>query len=168
MKKRASKKELMGKIVQDMQSDVQDEEAIQLLLYSKQQPGGPPLVEDRGATFGQRAADSLASYAGSWRFILAFCAVLLLWIAFNIVASLYIFDPYPFVLLNLVLSCVAAIQAPLIMMSQNRREHKDRQRAEKDYQINLKSEIILEDLHQKINYLIELQKSKSDGQNPPP
>lgn len=101
-------------------------------------------------TFGQRAADKLADFAGSWTFILIFMLVLVIWIIANSIMLARPFDIYPFILLNLILSCIAAIQAPIIMMSQNRQEEKDRIRAKNDYEINLKSEIIIEDLHYKL------------------
>ena len=106
---------------------------------------------------GQRAADKIAKFAGSWAFIFAFTAVLIIWMVGNVLLAKRAFDPYPFILLNLVLSCVAAIQAPLIMMSQNRQEEKDRRRAENDYKVNLKTEIMIEDLHDKMNKIIAKQ-----------
>jgi len=106
-------------------------------------------------TFGQRIADHVASFGGSWKFIIIFAAVLAIWIIANSIFLLKRpFDPYPFILLNLVLSCVAAIQAPVIMMSQNRQEAKDRLRAEHDYQVNLKAEIEIRQLHIKLDQLL--------------
>lgn len=106
-------------------------------------------------TFGERMSDSLASFGGSWRFIIIFAVILLSWIAINSYFLLsHPFDPYPFILLNLILSCLAAIQAPIIMMSQNRQEARDRRRAEEDYKINLKSELELRQLHQKVDHLL--------------
>jgi uncharacterized membrane protein len=129
---------------------------------------------DPGATLGQRLADRVASFGGSWTFILSFGGFLLLWIAANafILASKP-FDPYPFILLNLILSTLAALQAPVIMMSQNRQEEKDRDRAKKDYMINLKSELEIRMLHEKIDHLIihqqheliEIQKVQIDMMN---
>jgi len=106
---------------------------------------------------GQRVADQVATFGGSWTFIISFGVVLLCWIIMNIVLATKAFDPYPFILLNLVLSCLAAIQAPIIMMSQNRQEEKDRKRAENDYLVNLKAEIEVRNLHQKMNLLMEEQ-----------
>ncbi len=114
-------------------------------------------LEDQGSadTLGQRVADRVASFGGSWTFIISFLAFLLVWIAFNAFFLLNKgFDPYPFILLNLILSCLAALQAPVIMMSQNRQEEKDRERAKKDYMINLKSEVEIRLLHDKIDHLI--------------
>ncbi|MBB3188362.1 DUF1003 domain-containing protein [Microbacter margulisiae] len=109
-------------------------------------------------TFGQRIADKVASFGGSWTFILSFLGFLLIWIAINAFwLSNKGFDPYPFILLNLILSCIAAIQAPVIMMSQNRQEAKDRDRAQKDYMINLKSELEIQVLHEKIEHILEAQ-----------
>ncbi|ASS48036.1 MAG: hypothetical protein A3D31_00900 [Candidatus Fluviicola riflensis] len=110
--------------------------------------------DNEDATFGQRVADKVATFGGSWTFIISFGIFLLLWIASNIVLlSNKGFDPYPFILLNLILSCIAALQAPVIMMSQNRREEKDRERAKNDYMINLKSELEIRMLHEKIDHL---------------
>ena len=106
-------------------------------------------------TFGQRAADAVARFAGSWAFIFSFIAVMVIWMVINLVLGSRAFDEYPFILLNLVLSCIAAVQAPLIMMSQNRQEAKDRQRAENDYKINLKSELIIDDLLKKLDLVLE-------------
>ncbi len=106
-------------------------------------------------TFGERLSDGIAAFGGSWRFIIIFMAILVVWIAINSYILLARpFDPYPFILLNLVLSCVAAMQAPVIMMSQNRQESKDRMRAEHDYQVNLKAEIEIRQLHIKLDQMI--------------
>jgi uncharacterized membrane protein len=106
-------------------------------------------------TFGQRIADKVASFGGSWTFIISFGLFLLLWISLNVFwLSDKGFDPYPFILLNLILSSIAALQAPVIMMSQNRQEEKDRERSRKDYMINLKSELEIRMLHEKIDHLI--------------
>ncbi len=102
-------------------------------------------------TLGQKAADKLANFAGSWTFIIIFFLILIVWIAVNSYMLTKPFDIYPFILLNLILSCLAAIQAPVIMMSQNRQEEKDRIRSKNDYKINLKAEIIIEDIHQKLD-----------------
>lgn len=112
---------------------------------------------ERKYTLGQRAADVIAKFAGSWAFIFSFTGVLVLWMIVNTLLAAKAFDPYPFILLNLVLSCVAAIQAPLIMMSQNRQEEKDRRRAENDYKVNLKTEIMIEDLYDKVNAILAKQ-----------
>lgn len=100
---------------------------------------------------GDVLADKIAQFAGSWRFIISFGIILILWIAANAAFLVRPYDPYPFILLNLVLSCLAGIQAPLIMMSQNRQEKKDRLRAQNDYRINLKAELIVEDIHMKLD-----------------
>ncbi|MCW2273895.1 putative membrane protein [Rhodoblastus acidophilus] len=107
-------------------------------------------------TFGERLSDHLASFGGSWKFLLSFAGFLALWMAYNI-AKGDAFDPYPFILLNLVLSTLAAIQAPVIMMSQKRQEEKDRQRSFNDYRVNLKAELEIRHLHEKIDYLISRQ-----------
>lgn len=109
-------------------------------------------------TFGQRLADRIAAVGGSWNFILMFTLVLLVWIVINtIVLTTRPFDPYPFILLNLVLSCLASIQAPVIMMSQNRQEARDRLHAKRDYQVNLKAELEIRHLHQKLDHLLSHQ-----------
>ena len=109
-------------------------------------------------TRGQKISDKVARFGGSWAFIISFFVVLIIWIIYNTNASKQSeFDPYPFILMNLILSCIAALQAPIIMMSQNRQEEKDRQRSENDYLINLKAELELRNLHQKIDLLQEEQ-----------
>ena len=106
-------------------------------------------------TYGQRLADNVATFGGSWTFIIAFGVFLFIWIITNVfVLVSRPFDPYPFIFLNLILSCIAALQAPVIMMSQNRQEEKDRTRAKKDYMINLKAELEIRMLHEKIDHLI--------------
>ncbi|WAC07821.1 MAG: DUF1003 domain-containing protein [Thermodesulfobacteriota bacterium] len=113
---------------------------------------------DRTATIGERVADKVAEFGGSWGFITTFTVVIVGWIIMNsIVLFLRPFDPYPFILLNLVLSCVAAFQAPIIMMSQNRQEAKDRLRSEHDYQINLKAELEIRHLNEKLDHLLAQQ-----------
>ena len=105
--------------------------------------------------FGERLADRIASFGGSWKFIIFFGIILLIWIGINTVALLNKpFDPYPYILLNLILSCLAAIQAPVIMMSQNRQEAKDRMRSEHDYKVNLKSELEVRLLNEKLDFLL--------------
>ncbi len=109
-------------------------------------------------TRGQKISDRVARFGGSWAFIISFFIILMVWIAFNVLATTNLaFDPYPFILMNLLLSCIAALQAPIIMMSQNRQEEKDRKRSENDYLINLKAELEIRSLHQKIDLLLEEQ-----------
>jgi len=109
-------------------------------------------------TTGQKMSDKIAGFGGSWIFIGSFLAVLAVWILYNVLAPRDgIFDPYPFILMNLLLSCIAALQAPIIMMSQNRKEEKDRKRSENDYMVNLKAEVEIRSLHAKIDLLIEEQ-----------
>lgn len=113
---------------------------------------------DEEVTVGQRMADQVASFGGSWRFLICFAVFLAIWIVINsLVLLLRPFDPYPFILLNLMLSCLAAIQAPVIMMSQNRQEAKDRVRAEHDYRVNLKAELEIRHLHAKLDLLLTHQ-----------
>ncbi len=113
---------------------------------------------DRKSTFGEKVADKVASFGGSWTFILSFMAVLVIWMGVNVVGVFsQPFDPFPFILLNLVLSCLAALQAPVIMMSQKRQEEKDRIRAEDDYMINLRAELEIRQLHEKIDHQMAKQ-----------
>lgn len=109
-------------------------------------------------TKGQKVSDKVARFGGSWAFIISFFLILIVWIVYNVTAPISKeFDPYPFILMNLILSCIAALQAPIIMMSQNRQEEKDRKRSENDYLINLKAELEIRALNQKIDLLIEEQ-----------
>ena len=148
-------RKLLREVLNDIRRDMTDEEVLDLLADSKvsvRPEGGKEKY-----TLGQRAADSIAKFAGSWAFIFSFSGVLILWMVVNVLLAAGAFDPYPFILLNLVLSCVAAVQAPLIMMSQNRQEEKDRRRAENDYKVNLKTEIMIEDLYDKVNAILAKQ-----------
>ena len=146
-------RKLLKEVLKDIQHDMSDEEVLNLLADSKISES--PATEKY--TLGQRSADAIARFAGSWAFIFAFTGVLILWMVINTILASNAFVPYPFILLNLVLSCVAAIQAPLIMMSQNRQEEKDRRRAENDYKVNLKTEIMIEDLYDKVNAILAKQ-----------
>lgn len=113
---------------------------------------------EKDLTLGEQLSDKLAAFGGSWTFLIIFALILLTWIGLNSFLILRKpFDPYPFILLNLVLSCLAAVQAPVIMMSQNRQEAKDRMRSQHDYQINLKAELEIRHLHEKIDHLISRQ-----------
>ena len=148
-------RKLLKEVLKDIRHDMTDEEVLNLLADSKISVS--PAKEKEKYTLGQRAADTIAKFAGSWAFIFSFAGVLILWMGVNAIFAAKAFDPYPFILLNLVLSCVAAIQAPLIMMSQNRQEEKDRRRAENDYKVNLKTEIMIEDLYDKVNAILAKQ-----------
>lgn len=147
--------QLLEKILKDVREDMSDDELTELLLENK-----ISVSDNKKITFGQRASDKLAEFAGSWFFIIAFTLFLLIWVLINVYFLKNPFDPYPFIMLNLVLSCVAAVQAPLIMMSQKRQEQKDRERAEDDFKINLKCEIILENLHRKLDELLEYERKR--------
>ena len=140
--------EQLKKLNELVMSAIKDEELISEKLYE---------FEDRNPAFSSRVADYVAEFGGSWRFIFAFLTFMIVWIALNIYFLNKSFDPYPFILLNLILSTIAALQAPIIMMSQNRKEEKDRQRAVNDYLINLKAEIEVRNLHQKMNLLMAEQ-----------
>ena len=148
-------RKLLKEVLNDIRHDMTDEEVLNLLADSKVSVS-PESGKDK-YTLGQRAADTIAKFAGSWAFIFSFTGILIVWMVVNALLASKAFDPYPFILLNLVLSCVAAIQAPLIMMSQNRQEEKDRRRAENDYKVNLKTEIMIEDLYDKINAVLTRQ-----------
>jgi uncharacterized membrane protein len=117
-------------------------------------------------TPGQKISDKVAQFGGSWKFIIFFLILLAVWITYNAIAlGKASFDPYPFILMNLILSCIAALQAPVIMMSQNRKEEIDRKRAENDYMVNLKAEIEIRNLHEKLDLLMEEQlKTLMDNQ----
>jgi len=111
---------------------------------------------EQRVTFGERVSDKLAAFGGSWKFIISFFTILLVWIILNSIVILSkVFDPYPFILLNLVLSCLAAIQAPVILMSQNRQDAKDRLRSDYDYRVNLKAELEIRHLHQKLDHFLK-------------
>ncbi len=154
-------KALISEIIEDIRHDMTDDEVLKLIASSRVSVN--TVKEQRKlSSFGQRAADSIAKFAGSWAFIFSFVAVLLGWMILNILLAADAFDPYPFILLNLVLSCVAAIQAPLIMMSQNRQEEKDRLRAENDYKVNLKTEIMIEYIYDKLNVIAEKTEVRRD------
>ena len=148
-------RKLLQEVLNEIRQDMTDEEVLNLLSDSKISVS--PKKEKEKYTLGQRAADTIAKFAGSWAFIFSFAGVLILWMVVNAILATRAFDPYPFILLNLVLSCVAAIQAPLILMSQNRQEEKDRHRAENDYKVNLKTEIMIEDLYDKVNAILAKQ-----------
>ena len=162
-------RKLLREVLKDIRHDMTDEEVLSLLADSKisENPAG----EKEKYTLSQRAADAIAKFAGSWAFIFSFTGVLILWMLVNTLLAAKAFDPYPFILLDLVLSCVAAIQAPLIMMSQNRQEEKDRRHAENDYKVNLKTEIMIEDLYDKVNAILarqtslEKQLTEEDGES---
>ena len=148
-------RKLLKEVLRDIRKDMTDEEVLALLADSRVSVN--PSEEKEKYTLGQRAADAIAKFAGSWAFIFSFTGGLVLWMVVNALLAARAFDPYPFILLNLVLSCIAAIQAPLIMMSQNRQEEKDRRRAENDYKVNLKTEIMIEDLYDKVNAILAKQ-----------
>lgn len=154
--------ELINVILEDEEERKLEEEEIIHILLDRKVARNTSREQNAELTFGARMADKIAKFAGSWTFIIIFISCLVGWIAINVLMLSKAFDAYPFILLNLLLSCIAAIQAPVIMMSQNRQEEKDRLRSQNDYKINLKAEIILEDLHQKIDFLLENQEKIMD------
>jgi uncharacterized membrane protein len=129
-----------------------DEEVLDA-LHNQELISNQPDILDNNRSVGEKLADAVASFGGSWTFVIIFFCFLGVWMLINSVITNKPFDPYPFILLNLLLSCLAAIQAPIIMMSQNRKETKDRQRSEYDYQVNLKAELEIRLLHEKIDHL---------------
>ena len=155
MKDKKERQRIIRELLDVTDKEFTDEELIRQLTMTEV----TKKTEKSGRlSFGQRASDAVARFAGSWAFIFSFIGVMVVWMVLNILMAEQAFDAYPFILLNLVLSCIAAIQAPLIMMSQNRQEAKDRERAENDYRINLKSELIVDDLHRKLDLVLENQK----------
>ncbi len=149
------RQDLLKQLLESAESDAANEEVLDKVVAQKLSVDLSQ--DDDFETRGQKAADAVAKFAGSWAFIVSFILVLIGWMCINLLLASGAFDPFPFILLNLVLSCVAAVQAPLIMMSQNRQEEKDRQRAENDYYVNLKTELIIGDLHRKIDDIIDRQ-----------
>ena len=126
------------------------EEHVAVLLRRRASQNINVITDEERRTYGQRTSDAFTRAAGSWTFILTFLGLIVVWMALNAFAAIKHWDPYPFILLNLVLSCVAAVQAPIILMSQNREETRDRVRALADYEVNLKAEVLLEHLTQEV------------------
>ncbi len=152
-----NKKEIVRKLLRQ-EIDSQTEDELIEMLIDKPISIDIEKNENQNLTFGDKVADKVAEIAGSWPFIIIFTCFLIGWIVINgILLKNNAIDPYPFILLNLVLSCIAALQAPIIMMSQNRQAKKDSLRNQNDYQVDLKSELILEDLHDDIRKLIDNQ-----------
>lgn len=148
----ATEKEFLAKLHNIVEETIKEEDLVLNNLLH-------PAVEQ--LTKGQKISDKVARFGGSWKFIIFFIIILVLWVIYNVTAIRgNIFDPYPFILMNLILSCLAAFQAPIIMMSQNRKEEKDRMRGENDYLINLKAEMGIRSLHHKIDLLLEEQIKK--------
>ena len=155
MEKRKTKKEIV-KMLLNKNLDIEDEEQLLDLLIDQPIAVDVDKQDKDTEQLGDKVADKLTEVAGSWSFIIGFTLFLILWILLNLYAFKNV-DPYPFILLNLVLSCVAALQAPIIMMSQNRAAKKDSMRSQNDYKTDLKSELILEDLHNKMSQIIKNQ-----------
>ena len=157
MEKRITKKEIV-KVLLNQDFEVEDEEQLIDVLLNQPLSIDVDKEADNNLSIGDRMADKLTEIAGSWGFIICFVGFLFIWIILNI--CFIKVDPFPFILLNLLLSCVAAIQAPIIMMSQNRQEQKDRIRAEHDYKINLKAELEIKLLSEKMDHLLVHQSKK--------
>lgn len=155
MEKKKTKKEIV-KMLLNQNLETEDEEELIDLLIDNSIAVDVDKQDKDNEKFGDRVADKITEFAGSWGFILGFTMFLILWIILNLTIFKNL-DPYPFILLNLILSCIAALQAPVIMMSQNRAAKKDSLRAQNDYRTDLKSELILEELHDKIEKIIANQ-----------
>ena len=155
MEKKKTKKEIV-KMLLNQDSALEDEDELLNMLVSSPIAVDVDKVTNENATFGDKVADKITEIAGSWGFIIGFTLFLIGWILLNVYAFEKL-DPYPFILLNLVLSCVAALQAPVIMMSQNRAAKRDSMRAQNDYKTDLKSELILEELHDKMDKIVSNQ-----------
>jgi len=149
------KKALIRAILDDNKDNALEEEEMIHLLLEQKVSKNTSEQSDAKLTLGQHMADGIAQFAGSWRFIIIFISCLVAWVILNILLFAKAFDPYPFILLNLMLSCVAAIQAPVIMMSQNRQAAIDRKAAEHDYVVNLRAELEIILLHDKLDALRE-------------
>lgn len=159
MEKRKTKKEIVKMLLANSELGEQDEEELLDLLIDQPIAIDVDKQEEAKMTFGDRVADKVSEIAGSWSFIIIFVLFLLGWIVLNtIVLTNDAIDPYPFILLNLVLSCISALQAPIIMMSQNRQAEKDSLRNQNDYRTDLKSELILESLHDQMEEILRNQK----------
>lgn len=160
MEKRKTKKEIVKMLLRDNKLAEQDEEELLNLLFDQPISIDVDKQEESKMTRGDRIADKVSAIAGSWTFIFLFLVFLIGWIVLNtvILVDSKKIDPYPFILLNLLLSCIAAIQAPIIMMSQNRQAEKDSLRNQNDYRTDLKSELILEALHDQMTEIIKNQK----------
>ena len=159
MEKRKTKKDIVKMLLKNSELEAQDEEELLDLLVEQPIAIDVDKQEAQKMSFGDRAADKVSEIAGSWAFVLGFLLFLIVWIIVNtfILMDEGAPDPFPYVLLNLVLSCIAAIQAPIIMMSQNRQAAKDSLRNQNDYRTDLKSELILEELHDKMEKIISNQ-----------
>ena len=140
---------IVKEIIENVKDDMQNEEIIHLVIEKQISH-----YDHQNITRGQKIADNIAKFGGSWYFIITFVILLISWMIYNQFSKNSL-DPYPFILLNLILSCLSALQAPIIMMSQNRQEQIDRQRNENDYKVNLKTEIIIQDLHNKLDIILE-------------
>lgn len=158
MEKKKTKKEIVQMLLRNNEIDENDEEELLDLLIDQPISIDVDKQEEAKMTFGDRVADKVSEVAGSWTFIGLFIFFLVAWTIVNVILKDNAIDPYPFILLNLVLSCIAAIQAPIIMMSQNRQAEKDSLRNQNDYRTDLKSELILEELHDKMELILKNQK----------
>ena len=160
MEKRLTKKEIVKMLLKNNELEEKDEEELLDLLVDQPISIDVDKQEEAKMTNGDRLADKLSEIAGSWEFIICFSGFLILWVVINsyVLTNGSEVDPYPFILLNLVLSCIAALQAPVIMMSQNRQAAKDSLRNQNDYRTDLKSELILEDLHHKMEEILKNQR----------
>lgn len=155
---KCNKKEIV-KMLLNQEIDKQNEEELMDMLVDNPISVDIDKLEESNMNFGDKVADKITEFAGSWGFIIGFTIFLIFWIILNGIILAHAVDPFPFILLNLVLSCIAALQAPIIMMSQNRQAKKDSLRNKNDYKTDLKTELIIEELHDKIDLLLKNQKN---------
>lgn len=152
-----NKTELVKVVIDENKLNNKDEQELLDLLVNEPLSIDIDKKEDKNITLGDKVADKVSEIVGSWKFIICFISFLISWVILNLWILSKKFDPYPFILLNLLLSCISAIQAPIIMMSQNRQAKKDTKRHQNDYKIDLKSELILEEVHKKLDIIIKNQ-----------
>ena len=160
MEKRKTKKDIVKMLLRNNELDERDEEELMDLLFDRPIANDVDTQEEAKMTFGDRVSDKVSEVCGSWGFIILFIIFLAFWVILNVVvlSSDDAIDPYPFILLNLLLSTISALQAPIIMMSQNRQAEKDSLRNQNDYRTDLKSELILETLHDQMDAILRNQK----------
>lgn len=152
-----TKKEIVKMLLKNKELENEDEEQLMEILFNEPIAIDVDKQAKENETWKDKLADKITEIAGSWSFIIIFVIVLISWMIINVLLALNAFDPYPFILLNLFLSCVSALQAPIIMMSQNRAAQKDTLRGKNDYKTDLKSELILEELHDQMTKITSNQ-----------
>ena len=156
-KQSRTKKDIVKMLLKNKELENEDEEQLMEILFNEPIAIDVDKQAEESETWSDKLADKITEVAGSWSFIIIFVIILISWMSINYLLAVNAFDPYPFILLNLFLSCVAALQAPIIMMSQNRAAEKDSLRGKNDYKTDLKSELILEELHEQMTKMISNQ-----------